>query len=400
MDLTRVRTLATELLAEIEQPTLVPAGASLQSAIDAAPSGATLQLESGATYEGAILCTRPIQIVGRDPRSIASPVLTSRGDTATVVGPSVTFRYLTVRSENPDATLITEQGAGTLLHAVTASGDPVRGQHRGILAHGRGSVYRQCVVVDCFLLGRDAQAVAGWDGTEDLLIDGGYFSGGAETILFGGADSTRSDRIPKRLTVQNATLTKRPEWASKGVQVKCALELKAVQGFRMSRCLLEYAGTSEGQGGYLILLTVRNQDGRAPWSCVEDVVIEDTAGRHAGGCVNILGRDDQNPSGVARNITLRRMTFEDIDPRHGGAGRMFLIGDGPEDVTLEDLTVKGEDLAAAGYFYGAPPVRMALRRIQTPPSAYGWKVDGGGQGLDAVKAYAPDITIDGVTEAA
>ena len=55
-----------------------------------------------------------------------------------------------------------------------------------------------------------------------------------------------------------------------------------------------------GQNGFAILFTVRNQDGHAPWSTVEDVTLTNNILRHSSSAVNILGRDYTHPSGQAR----------------------------------------------------------------------------------------------------
>jgi len=75
--------------------------------------------------------------------------------------------------------------------------------------------------------------------------------------------------------------------------------------------VLEYS-RADAQNGIAILFTVRNQDGQAPWSVVQDVTFSNNVVRHAAGGVNILGVDDLHPT----NSTERRAAG---DPRRPGA---------------------------------------------------------------------------------
>jgi hypothetical protein len=93
-------------------------------------------------------------------------------------------------------------------------------------------------------------------------------------------------------------LSKNPAWYAQHVQIKNAFELKCAINVKLTNSILEYAGTSAGQGAYLIVLTPRNQDGGAPWSTVQNVLIENCIGRYAGGVAQFLGRDDGNESDV------------------------------------------------------------------------------------------------------
>jgi hypothetical protein len=251
---------------------------------------------------------------------------------------------------------------------------------------------RRCMVDDIFARGRDTQAVMGWDGTRNLVLEDSWLSAAGEAVMLGGAAARDEDHGPAFVAVHGCTLTKNPAWITNGMQVKNALELKNARHVSVTDCVLEYAGTSEGQGGYLIVLTPRNQDGDTPWATVADVTIERCLARYGGGCLNVLGKDDVHPSGPLDGVTVRNVLFDQIDPAGitGGSGRCFQFGNGPWNVALEALTVRGAGLSALGYFYGAPPAGLRVSNIVAPRTTYGWKVDGGGMGIDAVRAYAPD----------
>ena len=96
------------------------------------------------------------------------------------------------------------------------------------------------------------------------------------------------------------------EWA-----VKNLFELKNARRVLVDGNLLEY-NWPHAQNGFAILFTVRNQDGGAPWSVVEDVTFSNNVVRHVGGGINILGRDDNHPSQQTRRIAIRNNVFLDV----------------------------------------------------------------------------------------
>jgi hypothetical protein len=110
---------------------------------------------------------------------------------------------------------------------------------------------------------------------------------------------------------------------------------------------------ADGQNGIAILFTVRNQDGQAPWSVVQDVTFSRNVVRHAGGGIAVLGLDDVHPSQRTRRILVEDSVFDDVDgARWGGRGRLFQMVNGTADVVIEHVTglqtgdVLGADMAA------------------------------------------------------
>ena len=84
------------------------------------------------------------------------------------------------------------------------------------------------------------------------------------------------------------------EWA-----VKNLFELKNARRVLVDGNLFEY-NWPHAQNGFAILFTVRNQDGGAPWSVVEDVTFANNVVRHVAAGINVLGRDDIHPSQPTR----------------------------------------------------------------------------------------------------
>jgi hypothetical protein len=398
----------------------VTAGQVLQTAIDTAPPGATLLLEP-AIYAGPVriwkpLTLRPSVVAGSVvelPPGRAMPdqtpvILTSGAETVKVVGPDAKLLGLCVQSTDPNQTLVAVTGPRATLDRCVILGDAIKGQHRGVSLNGDTALVTHCYIDHCFQYARDAQACYTDNGGKHLTIVDSYLGGGAQSFMAGGGDPSSFDRVPEDILIDRCLLGKKREWfslkdsAGNSAQIKCSLELKNVRGFIARNSHFHYAGVSQGQGAYLIVATVRNQSGTAPYSSIEDVLIERCTGAYAGGCLNILGSDDVKLSDKLRRLTMREMTFTDLDPLGltKGAGWCVLINRAPESVTLEEWIVKGQNLNAGLYVIGAnkpPPVKFVARNLAFPAVKYGAKLDAGGQGIAALKAYMPDAVLENLT---
>jgi hypothetical protein len=385
----------------------VAAGTPLQPIIDSAAASAVLGLDRG-TYPGPITLRQPITIqpweavpntrATADGRGVVL-VGTADDDTITVLGEGATLRGLTVITCDARRQCIAFTGTNLLVDRCTVRGDAVVGAHRGLMLNGDGAIIVQSHVDQIFDVGRDTQAISGWDGTRNVVIDDCYLSGAGETVMFGGADSQNPDRIPTAITIRNSTLTKDPAWFSQGKQIKNALELKACIDFEMTDCVLEYGGISEGQGGYLILLSVRNQDGTAPWTTIQHVVIERCRGRFGGSGLKILGQDDSQPSVCMTDVVIDNLYLSDLDPQGitGGDGRGIYFLGGADSITIQNTTMEGKNLGTSMYATEPWPTSLVLRNVKLPDSEYGMKLDAGGSGIEAWKAAMPDAIIEDVS---
>jgi hypothetical protein len=392
------------------------AGASIQDTLDL-PRGElprVIELADG-TYTGAVVCSYPVTIrpvralpVGRVTEAYQYVTLTSSAaQTIDVPGTEVTLQGLCVTNTNKLNQLIRVRGTTTLIDRCVLLGSPTTGMHRGIEANGTNTEIRRCHIDYIWDVGRDTQAIAGWNGTNGLLIDDCYLSAAAEVVLMGGSDSSSAEMMPQDITLTNSTLTKRTEWYGMHAQIKTAFELKAASGVTVQDCIFEYAGVAEGQSGFLILLSIRNQNGGATWSTVEHVLMERITGHHCGAGILLLGHDTNYPSGTMTDITLRDITIDDVNRRdptmfpgtYKGNGRLFSFMNAPADVTIERVTMSGTNITAGAYFIQAgqpPPTGMVIRDYRYSTATYPLVVAGstGGITVAAVRAYAPDIVLD------
>lgn len=121
--------------------------------------------------------------------------------------------------------------------------------------------------------------------------------------------------------------------------VKNLVEIKNGERIRFEGNLIENVW-DQGQFGYAIVLTPRNQNGGAPWVRVRDIQFVNNIIRHAAGGAHVVGYDAPNISQQTQRITFRNNVFEDIDGAKWGAyPKVFLLGDGVSGVVIDRNTI-------------------------------------------------------------
>jgi hypothetical protein len=349
--------------------------AALDAALAAAAPGATLDLDPALTYTkrlqvSGVTLRSTVAPEGRMTKDAPAPLFThaiTLGDDATLIG-------LDLRnSDLVDVVVVT--GARVTLDQCRILGDPVQGTKRGIAANGNGQcVIRRCYIDDCFRQGQDAQAICGWNFLPGLLIEDNYLCGGAETIMIGGSDPSSPERDPKDITIRGNTITKNPAWYGQDIVLKNTLELKNARN-----CLIEDNDISyswaQGQDGYLIVITVRNDDEHNPTATIQDVVFRHNTCAHGAGAFNILGLDNLAPSIRMARVTISENYFTDLDgPTYapGKTYRTILLNEIGDDLVITGNTFEGVKSSSAVYFVGGPPaLRMVFTNNDVPNSKYG-----------------------------
>ena len=364
----------------------VPAAANLQEYIDRARPGDVLLLEPGATYVGNFVL--PVKS-GSDYITIRT---SGDGDGLPRPGqrilPLHATRLAKLKSPNRQPVIQTAPGAhhwrlqllellptqGGVGDIVTLGdggpaqhdlaqvphdlaidrcyihGDAALGQKRGIALNSASTTVTNSYIADIKAVAQDTQAIAGWNGPGPYTIENNYLEGAGENFILGGSDPPISGLIAQDVVFRRNHLAKPAAWRSEKWQVKNLFELKNAQRVLVEGNLMEFVW-QEAQVGYAILLTPRNQDGKAPWVKVEDVTIRYNLVRHAGGGLQIIGEDSNFPSGSTRRVKIVNNLFYDVDAsRWGGSGAFALIGEGPSDIAIEHNTVSqsGNILSAYG----------------------------------------------------
>jgi cellulose synthase/poly-beta-1,6-N-acetylglucosamine synthase-like glycosyltransferase len=405
----------------------VGAGGDFQAALEAARPGDDIVLEAGAVFSGPFTLPRKSGTAWIVVRSSAMDRLPAPGTRVTPVqatampklearwgavisaeAASHHYRFVGIEVRPSRGAFLMnlillgarERAVDELPHHFVfdrcyVHGDPTRGSRRGVAL---GS--RQTAVVDSWLSDfkespADSQAIAGWNGPGPFRIENNTLEGAGENVMFGGADPSIQGLVPSDIEILRNHFRKPLAWklgepAYEGTawSTKNLFELKNARRVLVSGNLFEQNWVNS-QNGFAILLTVRNQDGRSPWSVVEDVTFQNNVIRHTAAGINVLGRDDSAPSGPAARIAIRNNLFEDVgSERWGGGGKLFQILAGAAHVSIEHNTAfqTGSIVTAEGL----PNPGFVYRDNIAPHNAHGIVGTGVASGLSTRAAFFPD----------
>jgi hypothetical protein len=190
-----------------------------------------------------------------------------------------------------------------------------------------------------------------------------------------------------------------PPRRASGWTVKNLFELKSARDVEIDGNVFEY-NWRDAQTGSAIVIKPENQNGRAPWTTIENIRFTNNVVRHAGNGINLAGMDDQHPSQRARGIVIRGNTFDDIDgTRWGGSGDFLRVGGGPIDLVVEANAVshsgKIVDVYPGKHAKDAPGFVFTGNVIRH--NRYGVKGPRTTPGLDTLRTYFPGAVFTGNT---
>jgi hypothetical protein len=278
-------------------------------------------------------------------------------------------------------------------------GDKARGARRGIALNARHAAVVDSYLSDFKEVGADTQAIAAWNGAGPFKITGNYLEASGENIMFGGADPAIDNLVPADIEVTRNHIAKPLRWKSgdagfEGTEwtVKNLLELKNARRVLIDGNLFEH-NWPQAQNGFAILFTVRNQDGEAPWSAVEDVIFTNNLVRHVAAGINMLGRDDNQTSQRTRRVAIRNNVFLDVGGSWGN-GRLFQMLDGVSGVSIEQNTAfqTGSILAGGDT---APHTSFVFQNNVVSHNEYGISGSGTGPGNATLGRYFPGAVVRG-----
>ena len=408
----------------------VPAGGDLQDALDEATPGDLIALEPGATYRGPFRLRNKtgtgwivIASAARDlppPGRRVTPAEASRmpklvassGPVFETEPGAHHYRLVGLEITSEAGTSLTtlvqlgadESSAGDLPHHLIIDrcfvhGDARLGGRRGVALNASHAAVVDSHFADFKERSVDAQAIAGWNGPGPFRISGNYLEASGETVMFGGADPEIADLVPADIEVTRNHMAKPLRWkkddpAFEGTAwaVKNLFELKNASRVLVDGNLFEY-NWPHAQNGFAILFTVRNQDGGAPWSVVEDVTFTNNVVRHVAAGINMLGRDDNHPSRQTRRIVIRNNVFLDVGDRWGH-GRLFQLLDGTHAVTIEHNTARHTGSLLFGGEH-APHTHFVFRDNLALHNEYGITGSGTGPGNPTLDRYFPGAAFRG-----
>ena len=198
--------------------------------------------------------------------------------------------------------------------------------------------------------GIDSQAILGINGPGGYLIANNYLEAASENVLFGGGDPAIADLVPTDIVIENNYFSKPLAWRSVSPNwtVKNLFELKSARNVLVQNNIFEN-NWAEAQDGSAILFTVRNQDGGAPWSVIENVVFRYNIIRNVGNFLQTLTSDTNNPSRSMTNIEFSNNLIMIAGSGMGSTGKAIQFGRGPagsvgsDYVFVHNTFIHGED---------------------------------------------------------
>jgi hypothetical protein len=372
---------------------LVHAGDDLQAAIDAAVAGDILVLDASATFTGNY--TLPVhtggEIIIKSAGSLPSPGVRVTPGTASAfakiqpdTGGGPAFATIpachdwtllglellaTPTGDNDILVLGDGSSAQNSLADVPYNlvvdrcyihGDATYGMKRGISLQSAETTIKNCYISDIKKTGQDAQAIAGWNGPGPWTIDNCYLEATTENFLVGGATIQIPDLLPTDITFTNNTVTKLEAWRGAGYNIKNLLELKTGVNVLIDSNTFSYNWGGEGQSGYALVFTVRNEEGDNNWATIQNVTCTNNTITHSGSLFNILGKDDRPVASIEmNNLVIRDNVAYDIDGgTWNGAGHFAQIHSG-NAITLDHNTVINSG-GVSIYFVDAPNTNFTL----------------------------------------
>ena len=362
----------------------VAAGGNFQSALNAAQPGDVIQLQAGATFSGnftlpnksgtgwiyiqsSALASLPSEGTRVSPAQASlMPKIVSPNSASAIVTASAAHHYrfvgieITTTWTSSSVTLfnlvtLEEPGGNSALSQVPT--DIVfdrcylHGTTAGYVRRGIALNSARTAIVDSYVSNfhdgnGDSQAIVGWSGPGPYKIVNNYLEGATENLEFGGQDPTIANLVPSDIEVRQNYLFKPlswkpddPSYAGRYWPVKNLFELKNAQRVLVDGNVMEN-NWLDAQNGFAVLFTIRNQDGTAPWSVVQDVTFTNNIVRHTGAGVNIMGFDDNFPSQQTSRILIKNNLFDDVTGGAwgGSSGRLFQLLDGTTNVVIDHNT--------------------------------------------------------------
>jgi hypothetical protein len=375
----------------------VPPGGNLQAAIDQAAGGDVIELQAGAVYKGQInlpakAITEYITIqssraadlppdkrVSPNQRHLMATIVTGMLGRAAVSAANGAHHYRFIGIEFTPSGSFYNYGVVVLGNAEAADKLPhhieidrsyihpheTGRSRRGIALNSAETVIKNSYIEGFGYRGEETQGICGWTGTRNVKIINNYIEGGAENIMFGGADPASPELIPSDIEIRGNHLNKPEAWSGKRVTVKTLFELKNAKRVQFVGNLL-----TNNWDGSAFRITVRNQEGRAPFSTIEDVVIRDNVIDGAGDGINILGRDDNFPSDTLKRLTIENNLFLNIAGRGAfdGSGYFVQIAEGEDIKILRNTVFNSGNIAT---LYGTLPKDLVFANNITGHGNYG-----------------------------
>jgi hypothetical protein len=398
----------------------VKAGGDLQAALNSAQPGDTIELQSGASFIGSFvlpnkntsstawITIRPdaaANLPAADVRvtpvyASGMPKILSDGRNAPAIytQPGAHhYRFIGIEiGKRAPSDFVTELvslgdwGANQktlaqvphhfVFDRVYIHGDPTSEVRRGISLNTAHTWVINSYISDIHQKGADTQTLCGWNGPGPFHIINNYLEAAGENVMFGGSDADIPNLTPSDIEIRRNYLFKPLSW--KGVwTVKNLFELKHAQRVIVDGNVMENCWT-DGQVGYAVQITVRNQDGGNPWATIRDVQFTNNIIKNSQNGINILGKDYNVPSVQSKNVVIANNLLIGI------TNRAFQITE-TDSYTIEHNTLLQQNEIL--YAYGVANSNFVFRNnLASIAQGYGINGDNSSQGMPAINQYFPN----------
>ncbi len=343
--------------------TAVHDGGDLQAAINAASAGDTLVLDKAATFPDAL--TIPVHSGTSYITITTSGTLPSA---TTRILPSDAAQLPILRSATSDPVITFAAGAhhwrllglsiqdslglsdmvviGTGLETSLADlphdiivdrcliqGKTAGGTKRGLSLNASAATIVNCEISGIRRSGQDNQAIGIFQTPGPVLIENCKLEAASNAVLVGGSDPRITNQVPTNITIRGCYCYKPLDWA--GFNVKNQIELKNAKTILIENTVCENS-YADAQIGYGLLFTVRNQDGTAAWSTIQDVTVRYVLLKNCfGPAIGLLGLDDRGggfPSVQGTNLIVHDVLVT------GGSSIFVTSQSGFEPTTITHCT--------------------------------------------------------------
>lgn len=324
---------------------------NLFSIIDSSKPDSTLILDAEGRWDGDYIFTKPITLQSsllpraRIPANHPTPIINGQ----LVCEASVKFTGIGLTT------------IGQYDTALVFGDDTVfdRGKITGNMKRGITANSSHCSILRSFIQtwnDDESKAVGAWDKTNDLEINDCYLEGSGMSFLIGGG---YTESNPNNIRFINCDFAKNiNRKGEKNYKAKNLFEIKNGSNILIQNCRGEYSWP-DAQIGFAFSLTVRNQNGNAPNSNITNVVIDGLKIKHCEHGIQVLGRDDQYPSGIMDNVMMKNISFEDINN-----GNQIYISYGPKNLSFENIHFTGSNLNSAIYLDGPKVSNQVLYKLE------------------------------------
>ena len=263
-------------------------------------------------------------------------------------------------------------------------------------------------ISEIHVVGQDSQAIAGAWGPGPYKIVNNYLEASTENVIFGGDDPRVVNLIPSDIEFRGNYVYKPRKWkigdpTYQGTHwlVKNLFELKNSKRVLVQGNIFDGSWV-DGQSGYAIVITSRNQEGRCPWCVVQDVNFSNNIVRHASSGLSMNGHDDHYPlnPGTER-VKISNNLFEDINgTTWGGSGWGMLLDGGTPDpgplnieISNNTFLQTGTAITASSYYsptVSTKPSTVIINNIFAH-NDYGILGDSSGVGNATLNTYFPNV---------